>query len=41
MIAMSMGDDRTIDRFPWVDEEIPGVAVEAAGGKGKQGHTGW
>jgi hypothetical protein len=39
MIAMSMGDDCTIDRFPGVDEEIPGLAVETAGGEGKERHA--
>jgi hypothetical protein len=34
-----LGDNCTIHVVQWIDVEVAGLAVEAAIGKGKQGHA--
>lgn len=40
MIAVRVGHDRAVDGSPGVDEEVAGLAVEAAIGDAKQRHSG-
>jgi hypothetical protein len=39
VIAVAMSDDGPIHRLPGVDEEVAGLAVEAAIGEAEEGHA--
>jgi hypothetical protein len=38
MVAMRVGDDRTVDRLPRVYVKVAGLTIEAAIGASEQGH---
>jgi len=39
VVAMTVRDDRALDRLPWIDIEVAGLTIQAALGKTKERHA--